>query len=54
MNEKNNAFFTLKRNNKTRYRSLFKHGLQAIARCAWMNMRRLFWFDNKLSLQIAQ
>lgn len=42
------------RNNKTRYRSLFKHGLQAIARCAWMNMRRLFWFDNKLSLQIAK
>ena len=42
------------RNNKTRYRTLFKHGLQAIARCAWMNMRRLFWFDNKLSLQIAK
>ena len=42
------------RNNKTRYRSLFKHGLQAIARCAWKNMRRLFWFDNKLSLQIAK
>ena len=42
------------RNNKTRYRSLFKYGLQAIARCAWMNMRRLFWFDNKLSLQIAK
>ena len=42
------------RNNKTRYRTLFKHGLQAIARCAWMNMRHLFWFDNKLSLQIAK
>ena len=42
------------RNNKTRYRSLFKYGLQAISRCAWMNMRRLFWFDNKLSLQIAK
>lgn len=42
------------RNNKTRYRSLFKHGLQAIARCAWKNMHRLFWFDNKLSLQIAK
>ena len=26
------------RNNKTRYRTLFKHGLQAIARCAWMNI----------------
>lgn len=42
------------RNNKTRYCTVFKHGLQAIARCAWMNMRRLFWFDNKLSLQIAK
>lgn len=42
------------RNNKTRYRTLFKHGLQAIARCAWMNMRRFFWFDCQLSLQIAK
>ena len=42
------------RNNKTRYRTLFKYGLQAIARCAWMNMRRLFWFNYNLSLQIAK
>lgn len=42
------------RNNKTRYRTLFKHCLQAIARCAWMNMYRLFCFGNKLSLQIAK
>nr|WP_297659349.1 transposase [uncultured Prevotella sp.] len=42
------------RNNKTRYRSLIKHSLQAIARCAWMNMRRIFWFEYKLSLQIAK
>lgn len=42
------------RNNKTRYRTLIKHSLQAIARCAWMNMRRLFWFDYNLSLQIAK
>ena len=42
------------RNNKTRYRTLIKHSLQAIARCAWINMRRIFWFDCKLSLQIAK
>lgn len=42
------------RNNKTRYRTLIKHSLQAIARCAWMNMRRIFWFESKLSLQIAK
>lgn len=37
---------TLEVTDKTRYRTLFKHGLQAIARCAWINMRRLFCFDN--------
>lgn len=42
------------RNNKTRYRTLIKHSLQAIARCAWINMRRIFWFDCKLSLQMAK
>lgn len=42
------------RNNKTRYRTLIKHTLQAIARCAWINVRRLFWFDVKSSLQIAK
>ena len=41
------------RNNKTRYRGLIKHTLQAIARCAWINMRRLFLFDVKMALQIA-
>ncbi|MCR5159762.1 MAG: transposase [Prevotella sp.] len=35
----------LTRNNKTRYRGLFKQTLQALARCAWINMRRLFLFD---------
>lgn len=29
------------KNNKTRYRGLFRHSLQALRRCAWMNMRRL-------------
>lgn len=29
------------RNNKTRYRGLAKHRMQAIARCMWMNFRRL-------------
>ena len=46
----------LTRNNKTRYRGLFKQTLQALARCAWINMRRLFLFDVKtanLALQIA-
>ena len=41
------------RNNKTRYRGLIKHTLQAIARCAWINMRRLFLYDIERSLQIA-
>ena len=44
------------RNNKTRYRGLFKQTLQALARCAWINMRRLFIFDVKaanLALQKA-
>lgn len=42
------------RNNKTRYRSLIKHALQAIARCAWINMRRLFIYDVKMALQTAK
>lgn len=41
------------RNNKTRYRGIIKHTLQALARCAWINMRRLFLFDVKLANQIA-
>lgn len=41
------------RNNKTRYRGIIKHTLQALARCAWINMRRLFLFDVKLATQIA-
>lgn len=41
------------RNNKTRYRGLIKHTLQALARCAWINMRRIFLFDVKLLVQIA-
>ena len=41
------------RNNKTRYRTLIKHTLQAIARCAWINMRRLFLYDTKMALQMA-
>ena len=42
-----------KRNNKTRYRGLIKHTLQPIARCAWINMRRLFLYDIEMSLRIA-
>ena len=42
------------RNNKTRYRGLIKHALQAIARCAWINVRRLFLFDVENALQIAK
>ena len=41
------------RNNKTRYRGLFKHKMQAIARCAWVNVRRLLLFDLKMALQRA-
>lgn len=40
-------------NNKTRYRGLVKHTLQTIARCVWINMRRLFLFDVEKALQIA-
>ena len=39
------------RNNKTRYRGLFKHKMQAMARCAWINVRRLLLFDLKMALQ---
>ena len=38
------------RNNKTRYRGLIKHTVQAICRCAWINMRRLFIFDLRPAL----
>lgn len=41
------------RNNKTRYRGKFKHMLQALARCAWINVRRLFLFDAKIATQMA-
>lgn len=42
------------RNNKTRYRTLFKHTLQAVARCAWINVRRLYHFEMQQALQIAK
>ena len=41
------------RNNKTRYRGLIKHKMQALARCAWINVRRLLLFDLKTALQKA-
>lgn len=41
------------RNNKMRYRGKFKHMLQALARCAWINVRRLFLFDAKIATQMA-
>lgn len=41
------------RNNKTRYRGLFKHKMQAVARCAWINVRRILLFDLKMALQRA-
>jgi len=41
------------RNNKTRYRGLIKHKMQAIARCAWINVRRLLLFDLEMALQRA-
>lgn len=37
------------RNNKTRYRGLHKHRLQAVRRCAWMNMRRLAIYISKMT-----
>jgi IS5 family transposase len=41
------------RNNKTRYRGLFKNTVQAIGRCLWINVRRLFLFDQRMALQGA-
>ena len=41
------------RNNKTRDRGLFKHKMQAVARCAWINVHRLLLFDLKMALQRA-
>ena len=41
------------RNYKTRYRMLIKHILHAIARCAWINMRRLFLYVFEMGLQMA-
>lgn len=37
------------RNNKTRYRGLLKHRLQALRRCAWMNLRRLTVYITRMS-----
>lgn len=37
------------RNNKTRYRGLHKHRLQAVRRCAWMNMRRLVIYISQMT-----
>lgn len=34
------------RNNKTRYRGLLKHRLQAYSRCLWMNLIRLVIFQD--------
>lgn len=34
------------RNGKTRYRGLLKHRMQAYARCAWMNFRRVVIFQS--------
>lgn len=41
------------RNNKTRYRGKIKHALQAVARCVWINVRRLFLFDTQMRVQMA-
>ena len=39
------------RNNKTKYRGLIKHKMQALARCAWINVHRLLLFDLEMALQ---
>lgn len=39
------------RDNKTRYRGRLKHKIQALARCAWINMRRLLIFDTRMALR---
>lgn len=42
------------RDNKTRYRDRIKHLMQAVARCAWINMRRLMLFDLRNSVQMCE
>ena len=37
------------RNNKTRYRGKRKHELWALARCMWINLRRLVLFQGKMT-----
>lgn len=50
-NKRNNVEATIfqlcfhTRNNKTRYRGKRKHELWALARCAWINLRRLVIFE---------
>lgn len=39
------------RNNKTRYRGLIKHKMQALARCTWINVRRLLLLDLEMAIQ---
>ena len=54
-NKRNNVEATIfqycyhTRNNKTRYRGKIKHAVQALARCAWINARRLYLFDLKMA-----
>ena len=54
-NKRNNVEATIfqlcfhSRNNKTRYRGKRKHELWAIARCAWINLRRLVIFEAKMA-----
>lgn len=54
-NKRNNVEATMfqyslhSHNNKTRYRGRFKHHLQALRRCAWINMRRLVIYMAKMS-----
>lgn len=42
------------RNNKTRYRGLRKHRLQALRRCAWINMRRLAIHISKMTPEVYE
>lgn len=36
---------------KARYCGLIKHKMQALARCAWINVRRLLLFDHEMAIQ---
>ena len=58
-NKRNNVEATIfqlcfhSRNNKTRYRGQRKHELWALARCMWINLRRIVIFEGKTTPKLS-